>query len=66
LFNAFEPHVHGRAVGLTMAIGSVGYTLSPIVVGYCAKRTSMQRGFAVLLIPSIAFLLLTIVLNRPA
>ncbi|MDH3719072.1 MAG: MFS transporter [Planctomycetota bacterium] len=66
VFNAFEPNVHGRVVGLTMAIGSVGYTLAPIVVGYCAKRTSMQRSFAVLLIPSVAFLLLTIVLNRPA
>ncbi len=64
VFESFEAHTHGRAVGLAMAIGSVGYTLSPVLVGYYARRTSIQRSFAILLVPGVVFLLLTMILSR--
>lgn len=47
LFRHFDPSLHGRAVGLLFAIGGVGWTAIPILIGAYARRTSVQRGFAV-------------------
>ncbi len=43
----FDKVVHGRAVGLFFAIGGVGWTLIPILIGHYAKRTTVQRAFAI-------------------
>jgi fucose permease len=47
LLGHFDPAVHGRAVGLLFAIGGVGWTVIPILIGAYARRTSVQRGFAI-------------------
>lgn len=47
LLGYFHPSVHGRAVGLLFAIGGIGWTIVPILIGAYARRTSVQRGFAV-------------------
>jgi fucose permease len=47
LFNHFEPSVRGRAVGLLFAIGGVGWTVVPMLIGAYARRTSVQRGFSI-------------------
>jgi fucose permease len=39
--------LHGRAVGLFFAVGGVGWTVIPILLGAYASRTSVQRGFLV-------------------
>ena len=39
--------LHGRAVGLFFAIGGVGWTMIPLLIGAYARRTSVQRGFTI-------------------
>jgi fucose permease len=47
LLGHFAPSVHGRAVGLLFAIGGVGWTAIPLLIGAYARRTSVQRGFLI-------------------
>ncbi len=47
LLGHFPAALHGRAVGLFFAIGGVGWTAIPILIGAYARRTSIQRGFTV-------------------
>ncbi|MCI0460928.1 MAG: MFS transporter [Gemmataceae bacterium] len=47
LLGHFPESVHGRAVGLFFAVGGVGWTVIPILIGVYAKRTSVQRGLTV-------------------
>jgi fucose permease len=41
----FPPAVQGRAVGLFFAIGGIGWTLLPILIGTLARRTGVRRAF---------------------
>jgi MFS family permease len=45
LLGHFEATLHGRAVGLLFAIGGIGWTVIPMLIGAYARRTSVQRGF---------------------
>jgi fucose permease len=45
LLGHFAPRVHGRAVGLLFAIGGIGWTTIPILIGAYARRVGVQRGF---------------------
>src|SRR5262245_50379195 len=47
LFDSFAPEFHGRAVGLFFAIGGIGWTVIPILIGKYAQRTSLQRALSV-------------------
>jgi fucose permease len=47
LLGHFEPVVHGRAVGLLFAIGGIGWTTIPMLIGAYANRTSVQRSYLV-------------------
>lgn len=47
LLGHFDPSVHGRAVGLLFAIGGIGWTAIPLLMGAYAQRTSVQRGFLI-------------------
>jgi fucose permease len=47
LLGHFPSSVHGRAVGLFFAIGGVGWTAIPILIGAYARRTTLQRGFTI-------------------
>jgi fucose permease len=42
-----DPSLHGRAVGLFFAVGGIGWTAVPMLMGTYARRTGVQRGFAV-------------------
>jgi fucose permease len=41
------PDVQGRAVGLLFAIGGIGWTMIPMLIGAYARRTSVQRSFLI-------------------
>jgi len=56
LFLGFDPSMHGRALGTTLAIGNLGYTLTPLVVGLVARKTSVQRSFIVLTLSGIGLI----------
>ena len=47
LLGHFDASVHGRAVGFLFAIGGIGWTTIPILIGAYARRRGVQRGFLV-------------------
>jgi fucose permease len=47
LLGHFAAAVHGRAIGLFFAIGGIGWTTIPLLIGAYARRTSVQRGLLV-------------------
>lgn len=47
LLGHFPQQLHGRAVGLFFAVGGLGWTLVPILIGYYAGKTTVQRGFLI-------------------
>ena len=47
LLGHFEPPVHGRAVGIFFAIGGIGWSVVPMLIGAYSRRASVQRGFAI-------------------
>ena len=54
--------MHGRALGTTLAIGNLGYTLTPLVVGLVARKTSVQRSFIVLTLSGIGLIAVSVAL----
>lgn len=46
LGNVSKP-LHGRAVGLFFCIGGIGWTAVPLLIGWYAKRTNVQRAFLI-------------------
>jgi len=47
LLGHFDAALHGRAVGMLFAVGGIGWTVIPILIGAYARRTSVQRGFSI-------------------
>jgi fucose permease len=47
LLGHFDSSVHGRAVGLFFAIGGIGWTTIPALIGAYARRTSVQQAFTI-------------------
>jgi len=45
LFGHFDEALHGRAVGLLFAVGGLGWTAIPMLIGAYAQRKGVQRGF---------------------
>jgi len=45
LLGHFSPVLHGRAVGMLFAVGGVGWTAIPLLIGAHARRAGVQRGF---------------------
>ncbi|MGH9342079.1 MAG: MFS transporter [Acidobacteriota bacterium] len=45
LLGEFPLEVRGRAVGLFFAIGAIGWTITPALIGSYARRTTLQQGF---------------------
>ena len=58
----FAPAVHGRAVGLLFAIGGVGWTLIPVLIGTYARRAGVQRGFAIAVAAAVGLSLIALLL----
>jgi fucose permease len=56
LLSHVQPSLHGRTVGLFFAIGGIGWTAIPLLIGWSAKRTSVERAF---LITTVCATLLT-------
>ncbi len=47
LLGHVDESLHGRAVGVLFAIGGLGWTTIPILIGTYAQRRSVQRGFLI-------------------
>jgi len=62
LLNHFPPTLHGRAVGLLFGIGGVGWTTIPMLMGAYARRSSVQRAFAIAIASALGLCVVTAVL----
>jgi len=47
LLTNVETPLYGRAVGVFFAIGGIGWTVVPMLIGYCAKHSNVQKAFLV-------------------
>jgi fucose permease len=47
LLSNCEPATHGRAVGLFFALGGLGWTTIPALIGAYARRTNVQQAFRI-------------------
>jgi fucose permease len=64
LLGHFDAAIHGRAVGMLFAIGGIGWTVIPILIGTYARRTSVQRGFLIAAGSAIGLCLIALMLTR--
>ena len=55
LLGSIPQALHGRAVGLFFAIGAIGWTIVPMLIGAYARRTNLQRGFLVAIASAVGF-----------
>jgi fucose permease len=62
LLGHFAAAVHGRAVGIFFAIGGIGWTTIPILIGTYARRASIQRGFSIAVAAAAGLTLVALVL----
>ncbi len=62
LLGHFHASLHGRAVGLFFAIGGIGWTMIPILIGNYARRTTVQRGFAVAVAAAVGLSVVALIL----
>ena len=53
LLGHFPESLHGRAIGIFFAVGGVGWTLIPMLIGAYAQRTSIQRGFLMAMLSAV-------------
>jgi fucose permease len=54
--------VRGRAIGLFFAVGAVGWTLIPTLIGNLAKKTDIQRGFIIAVGSALALVIMALLL----
>jgi len=64
LFDAFAQELHGRAVGLFFAIGGVGWTVIPILIGNYARQTSLQRALIITVAAAVGLAGVALILLR--
>lgn len=63
LLSHFDRAVQGRAVGLFFAIGGIGWTGIPILIGAYAGKTSVQRAFSIAVIAAVGLSVVCLVLH---
>jgi fucose permease len=58
-----SPALGGRAVGLFFAIGGIGWSVIPMLIGAYARKTSVQRGFLIAVAAAVGLLLTALALH---
>jgi len=66
LLHHFDKSLHGRAVGLFFAIGGIGWTTIPMMMGAYARKTSVQRGFLIAVGAAVGLTVTALVLSFSA
>ena len=64
LLSHCEPATHGRAVGLFFALGGLGWTTIPVLIGAYARRTNIQRAFRIAVAAACGLVAIAFVLTR--
>lgn len=63
LLSHCEPATHGRAVGLFFALGGLGWTTMPVLIGAYARRTSVQKAFTIAVGAAIGLAVIAVALQ---
>jgi fucose permease len=63
LMGHVDPALGGRAVGLFFAIGGIGWSVIPILIGAYARKTSVQQGFLVAVGAAVGLTIVAVVLH---
>jgi fucose permease len=58
-----SPALAGRAVGLFFAVGGIGWSVIPMLIGAYARKTSVQRGFLIAVAAAVGLLLTALALH---
>ncbi len=61
-----NPVLGGRAVGLFFAIGGIGWSVIPILIGAYARKTSVQRGFLIAVAAAVGLTVVALALHFTA
>lgn len=61
-----SPALGGRAVGLFFAIGGIGWSVIPMLIGAYARKTSVQRGFLIAVASAVGLLATALALHFAA
>jgi fucose permease len=64
LLSHCEPATHGRAVGLFFALGGLGWTTIPVLIGAYARRTNVQQAFRIAVGAAVGLAVIALVLTR--
>ena len=64
LLSHCEPATHGRAVGLFFALGGLGWTTIPVLIGAYARRTNVQQAFRIAVGAAVGLAAIALVLTR--
>ncbi|MCH8829139.1 MAG: MFS transporter [Planctomycetes bacterium] len=59
LLGQIDSALHGRAVGVLFAIGGIGWTTVPMLIGAYARRSSVQRAFLIAVASAIGLCIVT-------
>ena len=62
LLGVTEDAVKGRAVGLFFAIGGIGWTGVPMLIGAYARKTSVQRAFLIAVGTAVGLSIIAVIL----
>jgi len=57
------PSLHGRAVGLFFAIGGIGWSIIPMLIGAYAQKRGLQQGFRVAAAAAVGLLVMALALH---
>ncbi len=58
-----SPALAGRAVGLFFAIGGIGWSVIPMLIGAYARKTNVQRGFLIAVAAAVGLTVVALVLH---
>jgi len=61
-----SPVLGGRAIGLFFMIGGIGWSVIPILIGACARKTSVQRGFLIAVAAAVGLTVVALALHFTA
>jgi fucose permease len=63
LLGNVHPELGGRAVGLFFAVGGIGWSIIPIMIGTIAQKSGVQRGFMVAVGSAVGLTVIAIILH---
>ncbi len=58
-----DPALSGRAIGLFFAVGGIGWSVIPMLIGAYARKTSVQRAFLIAVAAGVGLIVVALALH---